>query len=471
MKKKHVPVYLRIADDIGVQILNGSLKRGDKLSSIRVVSAERGVSISTVIKAFVELEKRGMVLSRPKSGFVVNYVQKLPDTPSVTVPGRRMNPDDIEEIIETVYKERKSCKVLFSGGTLPKEMLPVARLNKSMTAAMRDLEDSGTGYDLKGNHRLKELIAGRSVLWGGRIRPSEVITTAGCMEAIAFSMIALCQRGDTIVVESPLYYGILQLAANLGLKVIELPTHPLYGVEIDALKKTVSTQKISLCILVTNFNNPYGCCMPDEHKKEVVKLLEKYGVPLLEDDEYGELHFEDKRPVNCKTFDESGNVIWCGSFSKTLAPGYRVGWLSAGKYSEKIARIKSYHSISGNTLAQEAITHFIEHNRYDHHLRQLRRTLYNNSLQYIRCVSDYFPDNIKVSQPKGGFVMWVEMEKQHNAIDLYQKALRHKISIAPGRMYTLQNQYNNCFRLSYGMVWNDELEEALKTLGHLIKKA
>lgn len=461
-------LYLQIAKDIEHQIRTGLLKTGDKLPSIRTIRQERGVSMSTATQAYIELESRGLIESKPQSGFFVTYTKRALQAPATTEPVSVHGMEEIEDIIETVYNNRKKCDTILSMGTPSIELLPVAKLNKSVVSALRSLPDSGIGYDLRGNQKLKELIAQRAMMWGGQIDASEIITTAGCMDAIAFSLLSLTKAGDTIIVESPVYYGILQLAKNIGLKVLELPTNSITGIEPDALKKVLKSKKISLCILVSNYNNPYGSCMPDENKKTVVKLLEQYGVPLVEDDEYGEFHFGNKRPSNCKTFDESGNVIWCGSFSKTLAPGYRVGWVSAGKFHERISRTKSYHSLACNSLAQEAIANFIENSRYDHHLRNLRRTLYNHSLQFLRCISEYFPEDVKVSSPEGGFILWVEMGKKRNALELYDKAVKKKISIAPGRMYTLQNQYNDCFKLSFGMPWSPKIEQSLKTLGKLI---
>ncbi|RYZ16165.1 MAG: PLP-dependent aminotransferase family protein, partial [Sphingobacteriales bacterium] len=210
-------------------------------------------------------------------------------------------------------------------------------------------------------------------------------------------------------------------------------------------------------------------CMPDEHKKQVVALLQHHNVPLVEDDLYGDVYFGDSRPKCCKTFDESGSVLWCGSVSKTLAPGYRVGWIAPGRYSEEIIRMKQVHSISATTITQEVIANFLENGRYENHLRKLRATLHTNCLQYIRAIADYFPEGTKVSRPQGGFVLWVELDKRVNTMELYELAIRKKISIAPGRMFTLQKQFDNCMRISYGLQWNDELDGTLKTLGNLVK--
>jgi DNA-binding transcriptional MocR family regulator len=281
-------------------------------------------------------------------------------------------------------------------------------------------------------------------------------------------MMALCQRGDWIGVESPVYFGILQLAESMGLKIIELPTHAKTGIEMDDFKKMLTAKNVKLILLVSNFNNPLGCCMPDEHKKEAVRLISKYGVPMIEDDLYGDIYFGSSRPKSCKTFDEEGLVLWCGSVSKTLAPGYRVGWVAPGKYYDEIKNLKLFQSISSATLTQEAVANFFETGRYESHLRKLRHTLHTNCLQYIRAIGEYFPKGTKVSRPQGGLFLWVEMNKKINAVDLYEKAVRNQISIAPGSMFTLQNQFKNCMRLSYALPWNEKLESSLKLLGKLV---
>ena len=207
--------------------------------------------------------------------------------------------------------------------------------------------------------------------------------------------------------------------------------------------------------------------MPDEHKKEVVRLVQKYNVPLIEDDLYGDLYYGDKRPGTCKSYDESGKVLWCGSFSKTLAAGYRVGWVAPGKYLDKIKRIKHYYSISPNALAHETIANFLENGRYDNHLRRLRQTLHRNTLQFHRFIGEYFPADTRVSRPQGGFHLWVEMHKRIDTLELYNEVVLHKISFTPGRMYTLHNQYNNCLRLSTGLILDNKVEAALKLVGKL----
>lgn len=470
--QKQEPLYLQVANTIEHQIRNGVLKVGSKLPSLRTICIEKGVSLNTAQQAYFELEKKGLIESRPQSGYYVCFTHKhiLP-SPSSSNPSLVQGIEDIEKIIATVNKNRRKDKgISFSGGTPAMELLPIAKLNKAMLQAMRHLPDSGINYDHAGNDNLKNQIAKRSLTWGGNLRESDILTTAGSMDAISACMMSLVSAGDTIAVESPVFYGILQLAKSLGLKVIELPTNPITGIEPEALKKVLKVKKVKLCVLVSNFSNPLGSCMPDEHKKEVVRLLEEYNVPLIEDDIYGDLYFTTKRPRTCKTFDESGIVLLCNSFSKTLAPGYRVGWIAPGKFKDKVERTKYYHSVATNSLAQQAIAHFLENERYDNHLQKLRQALKINQMQYLRCISEHFPADTKLSHPEGGFILWVELNKKINALELYDKAIQQNISIGPGSMYTLQKQFRNCFRLSYGLLWNEKVESSLKLLGKLAEK-
>lgn len=471
MKKESL--YLRISKSMEHQIQRNVLKVGDQLPSIRTVCREHGVSMSTALQAYYDLMGKGLIESRPQSGYYVSYShRKFPAPPETSNPVSALGPGETTGLIARVYSELGSRHNLsFSLGVPDPELLPVAKINKAMVSAMRNLPAGGTSYDsIQGSSKLRRQIARGAFSWEGRLDEGDLVTTAGCMNALAYSLMALTEQGDTIVTESPVYFGVLQLAQSLGLNVLELPTNPITGIEIDALKKALETKTVKLCLLTSNFSNPLGSCMPDEHKKEVVRLMEKHNVPLVEDDLYGDVYFGHHRPKSCKTYDESGIVLWCGSVSKTLAPGYRVGWVAPGRFKDQVIRTKLYHSVSSVTLTQEAIGNFLETGRYENHLRRLRSTLYANSLQYLRVIGSSFPEGTKVSRPQGGFLLWVELPKQVDTVKLYEWALRYKISIAPGRMFTLQQQYSNCIRLSYGLLWNQEVEAALRTLGKLAKR-
>ena len=463
-------LYLRIAGNLEQQIQKEVLRVGDKLPSLRTICREYGVSQSTALQAYYHLERKALIQSRPQSGYFVRQsLRRQPAIPQTSNPADVPANDAVEDLIGKVYYNMgNKTNTFLSMGVPSNELLPIAKLNKGLLQAMRTMNGSGTGYEqVQGNEKLRRQIARWSLAMESNLSYDDIITTAGCMNALSYCLMALTNRGDTIAVESPVYFGILQLAKSLGLNILELPTHPQTGIELEALKKAFASGKVTLCLIISNFSNPLGSCMPDSHKKEVVRLLEYYNIPLIEDDLYGDVYFGTHRPKCCKTYDESGLVLWCGSVSKTLAPGYRVGWVAPGKFKEKVLRLKLYHSVSSTTITQEVIANFLETGRYENYLRKLRQTLYTNYLQYARAICDYFPEGTKASRPQGGFVLWIELSQKSDTIKLYERALKQGISIAPGRMFTLQQQFNHCMRISYGLPWNEKLNEALQILGRL----
>lgn len=467
---KKVFLYNEIAGNIANKIKTGVLKAGERLPSVRMLSSEHGISVNTAKRIFLELEAQSLVQSKPQSGYFVSplHYLKLP-LPEASQPLPVANATEPNELISRVYSNLgRNDLTLFSVGVPSGNLLPLAKLKKEIVLATRELKGGGTEYEtLQGNVKLRRMVAVRSLSWGGDLKESDVITTSGCMNALALCLMALTKPGDTIALESPCYPGILQLAVSLGLKVLEIATHPVTGIDIDALKELLP--KINVCLLVPNFNTPLGYCMPDENKKEIVALLAKYDIPLIEDDTYGEIHFGSERPKCCKSFDTEGNVLWCGSVSKTLAPGYRVGWVAPGKYKDQILKLKLIHSISSTSVIHEAVGNFLMTGRYDNHLRHLRKTLQENYQRYALVIAAHFPYGTKISRPQGGLALWVEFPKKIDTTVLYNYALKKQISIAPGRMFTLQNQFQNCMRLCIGLPWTDDLKLKLEQLGSLAK--
>jgi DNA-binding transcriptional MocR family regulator len=471
-KAKNEHLYLYIAEGIEKQIMDKVLNIGDKLPSVRSLSTHHDISVSTALQAYYHLEGKGLIESRPQSGYYVRFnPSRFPQRPDKSSPSVNTRNKNVDAIISEVYDHWDEQKtVRFSLSVPSPQMLPLARLNKAMLQALRELPASGTSYEpVKGNALLRRQIARWALNWEGKLDEEDLITTAGCMNAISYCLMALTKRGDTVAVESPAYFGTLRLLNSMGLRVLELPTHPDTGVDPDDVKKALQKHDLKACLFVTNFSNPLGFCIPDEQKKALVKMLSFHGVPLIEDDLYGDVYFGKKRPKSCKSFDEDGNVLWCSSISKTLAPGYRVGWVAPGRHYDQVKRLKLYHSITSATVEQMTIANFLATGRYEHHLRKLRQSLHANSLQYIRAIGEYFPAETKVSQPTGGFILWVELPKQIDTYQLYQEAMIHKISIAPGAMFSLQERYHNCMRLSYGMPWTNELDKALKKLGGIVR--
>jgi DNA-binding transcriptional MocR family regulator len=372
-----------------------------------------------------------------------------------------------------VYSDLRSDKILsFSLGAPDSSLLPAAKLNKSVMHVLRSSKDSCLGYEhIQGNELLRKQIARLSFNWGGALSEDDIVVTAGCMEALSLCLRAVTKPGDAVATEGPTFYGIFQVMQSLGLNVVEIPTDPLVGIDINYLEQAIGKFNIKACLFVPNFNNPLGSCIPDERKKELVEMLARKEIPLIEDDIYGELYFGKSRPKTCKTFDKKGLVLNCGSFSKSLAPGYRIGWTVPGRFKEKIISLKRMNNIATNTLAQNAIAHFLQNGRYELHLRHLRKALHTQSLRYHQAISEYFPGSTKVTRPQGGFALWLESNKNVDSYNLHKKALKHKIGIAPGHIFSTQgNQFQNYFRITFGLPWSDRVEEGLKTLGELVKK-
>lgn len=471
VKSDHL--YLEVADRIENLIVREAFKVGDKLLSVRALSREQGISLSTAFQAYYHLESKGLIEARPQSGYYVKFSgQHDLELPSSCKPAEEAVPVTLDDIINSVYKDLRSPSLVhFSVSSPDYSLLPTAKLNKAVVQAMRESDDSCLRYeDFQGNEKLRQQIAKLSFNWGGTLSDSDVVITNGCMEALSLCLKAVTSPGDAVAIESPTYYGIFQVIESLGLKVVEIPSQGDTGINLTHLETAIERFDIKACLLVCNFNNPQGSLVPEESKKQLVELLSHKNIPLIEDDIYGELYFGKTRPRTCKVYDKKGIVLQCGSFSKSLAPGYRIGWAVPGKYKNKVIALKRMNNVSTNTLLQEALAVFLQKGRYELHLRNLRKALHTQCLRYSQAIAEYFPSDIKVTRPKGGFSLWIEMDERIDAFKLHRQALKHNIGIAPGHIFSTQGQFHNYFRISYGLPWDEKIENGIKVLGELIKK-
>lgn len=466
-------LYLQVAGGIEKMIGEETLKIGDKLPSVRVLSEEYGISLGTAFQAYYHLEAKGLVEARPKSGYYVRFnVRRMPGLPQMAVPVSEATEVSIQDMISAVFKDIPSDELInFSISAPPLELLPAAKLNKMLVHAMRVSRHHGLSYeDTMGNVELRRQLVKLAFNWGGKFSESDVVVTAGCLEALVMSLRAVTKPGDTVVIEDPTYFGIIQLIESMGLKALAIPTDPVTGLDPERLAAAIRKFPIRACVLVPSFSNPLGGCMPDEKKRVLVELITRHRIPLIEDDIYGEMYFGRYRPKTCKSFDKEGWVLYCSSFSKSLAPGYRVGWVIPGRFKNDLRRIKTVYTITGTSITQAAIAHFLSLGRYEYHLKKLRRALHTQCVRYVQGIIQYFPEGTKVSRPQGGLVLWVELDKKVNAYRLYNEAIRHHISVAPGQVFSVSKQFGNCLRISYARPWDEEVEEGLKTVGRLIKK-
>jgi len=466
-------LYLQVANGVERMIADDILKIGDKLPSVRLLSEEYGISIGTAFQAYYHLEGKGLIESRPKSGYYVRFnFRRFPDLPKVIQPEPVSSEVSVKETINSIYGDIAShIKMNFAIAVPDASLLPTAKINKSVIQALRKSKDHCIAYEnTQGNIDLRKQIAKLAFNWGGKFKTDDIIVTSGCLEAINLCLRAVTQNGDTVAVESPNYFGIYQSLENMGLKVVEISSDPATGLDIDCLEKSIEKFNIKACIVTPNFNNPSGSCMPEENKKRLVEVITKYNIALIEDDIYGELYFGRSRPRTCKYYDTKGLVMHCASLSKSLAPGYRIGWTIPGKFIEDVKQIKRTSDISSPSLTQAAMAHFLGNGRYEYHLKNLRRALHTQYLKYTQAVIEYFPEGTKLSRPQGGFVLWVELPKKVNASKLRSEAMRHHISVVPGKIFSVRCNYNNFIRISFGKPWNEDMDYGLMMLGKIVKK-
>ena len=349
------------------------------------------------------------------------------------------------------------------------QLFPLDKLAKALTPQMRSLAPAQlTGHLTAGDEQLRRLIALRYGTSGLRLEPGELVITNGAMEALNLSLQAITQPGDVVVLESPTFYAALQVLERLKLRAVEVATHPRTGVDLDSLAEVLRQHPVKACWFMPQFQNPLGSLMPVEAKQAMVRLLTQHHVPLIEDDVYGELYFGHHRSPPAKAFDTEGLVLHCSSFSKSLAPGYRVGWVAAGRFAQTIQRIKLMTSLATAVPSQLAIAAYLETGGFDRHLRQMRLRLEDNASTAFRCIARYFPKGTKVTRPQGGYFLWVELPPDMDALDVHRRAVDSGISVAPGHLFSADQRFRHHLRLNYGFYEGTELATALQQLGTLL---
>lgn len=469
-----MPLYEEVATKIGEMIGQGTYRPGDRVPSIRELSRKMRVSINTAIEAYAHLENRGMIEARPQSGF---YVRSRVPEPKVDPPESNAEEElisccvSIEETPRRILRSLSDASLVPLGAGVPNpDLLPVDKLNRMLSTESRRFPLQSLSYaEVRGNQRLRTQIAKRALDGGCTLSSEEIVVTSGCIEAVTLALQATCQPGDTVAIASPVYYTFLHSIQWMGLKILEIPSTPQEGISIEVLSYAIRNTPVHACLVISNFNNPLGSVIPDDRKRELVALLGQHDIPLIEDDVYGDLAFGPSRPAAAKAYDEKGLVLYCSSFSKTLAPGYRVGWIVPGRYHRRVRQLKAFLNIATASPTQLAIAEFLTNGGYDQHLRKLRR-VYGMQVARLRdAVGRSFPPGTRVTRPEGGYILWVEMPKEVDALRLYEEAMKEKIGIAPGSLFSTGDRFRNCIRLNAGF-WSDRVEQALETVGGMAKE-
>lgn len=463
-------LYEKLAAELGDAIERGSLRPGTRLPSVRRLAEDRAVSTATVVQAYGLLEGTGKIEARPKSGFFVRVRADDGEPPrpprKATCATRPAVSDGIARLMAAL---REPGVVPLAAAYLDPQTLRVAALNRIAAAVAREVSTLGARDDAPpGLLTLRRVLARRSVSWGAALGEDDFVCTVGATEAITLALRAVTRPGDAVAVESPAYFGVLQAIESLGLKVVEIPAHPRTGLDVGALADALRVTPIRAAVVTPTAANPLGSIMPDDAKAELYALAQRHDLALIEDDVYGELCFDGTRPRPLKGFDRDGRVLLCGSVSKTLAPGYRVGWIAPGRYQDTVERLKFSQSLACPTLPGMAVAEMLSSGGYDRHLRRLRHVVAGQVARYREEVLARFPDGTRVSAPRGGFVLWVELPGGIDALVLQERALARGVAIAPGPIFAArQPRFTSCVRISCGQPLAPRVLSALDLLAHL----
>jgi DNA-binding transcriptional MocR family regulator len=464
-------LYVHVADEIAAQIRSGVLRPGERVPSVRRLEATRGVSKATVLKAYYLLEGRGLIASRPRSGYYVSAAAPPPGRADVQYDAEAAEPkevDDTDLVIDYLDGMRARALVPFGSAFPSPHLMPLGKLARMVANSARQLDPWRTVEDLPpGNLELRRYIARRYIESGAHVDVDDVVITSSGAEAMFLSLQAVTVPGDTVAIGSPASYRELHMAAALGLRVVEVPVDLARGVDVDALERALDTDDVKACLFTTTFQNPTGATMPAERKRTLAAMLASRGIPLIEDDAFAELYFGGECPRPAKAFDRDGLVLHCGSFVSSLAPGYSVGWVAPGRYARHVRASKYLYSLSTNVIAQEAIAEFILSGAYERHLRRLRAALQQQQQARLAAIERHFPEGTEVQPPAGGYFLWVRLPGGVDTLALHRQLVREGIGIAPGPLFSAQRAYGSYLRLNSGHPWCATMEQAIATIGRL----
>src|SRR6266478_6265145 len=399
-------LYERVCGKLEEAMRVGALRPGDRLPSVRRLSERERVSVSTVLQAYLKLESRGLIEARPQSGHYVRWQRPLPPEPPPTSPAPGATPVTVSALVAKVVDSARDPDLVPLGCNQPDpDLFPWRRLGRIAAGIAR--EGGGFAYELPpGARSLRRQLARRSLDWGCTLSPDDFIVTSGAMEAVQLSLLAVARQGDAIAIESPAYFGSLQLIESLGLKAVDIPSCSRNGMDLDALERALKSRRIAAVLAVTNFSNP-------------------------------------------------------------LAPGWRVGWVVPGRYRERIALLKFAQTVATASLQQLAFAEFLAGGYYERHLRSLRKSVAAMMRSLGDAVAAHFPAGTRATRPDGGGVVWVELPGAISALELHERALAAGIAIAPGPIFSARQDYEHCIRISCGLVWSPRVEAAIGTLGRI----
>jgi len=437
--------------------------------SARLLAKREAVSLPTALEALRTLEADGLILARPRSGYFVCGPRAKEPVPSR--PPRSPQPVTMAALARSIFSGSATIVAPFGAALPDPAWLPVAQLQRALNCAARRLGgDVQTYSSPPGSADLRRQIALRAANWGARFGPDDLVITAGETQAMRLALQVTCRRGAVVAVESPTYFGVLLLLESLGLKALEIPTDPRSGLDVQLFAAAIDRHRLAAVIASPTVQNPLGTSVPVPAKRALVHLLTRAGIPLIEDDVYGDLGRGDPRPPACKAFDTTGIVLYCTSISKTLAPGWRIGWIAAGRYHQRVLQARLEESLAGSPLIESALAEFFAGGDYDRHLRRFRAKVQAGVRAVASRVEARFPAGTRISRPTAGYLLWVELPSYVDALHVHRRALAEGISVSPGHLFSPQSRFSHHLRLNCANEPTPQLLRAIDKIGDICEK-
>ncbi len=467
-----VAKYQQLVDQLRAQIEAHIWPAGEKLPSLRQQAEQSGLSLMTVMHAYEVLESQGWIIAKPQSGY---YVAPRAAASRARLPtqeiGKTHQADTNSFVFDVLQATRDPAIVPFGSAFPDPELFPQRQLMRSLVKVSHHLKATDALDNLPpGNEALRKILAQRYAQQGITLSPDDIVITNGAMEALNLSLQAVTEPGDFVVIENPSFYGALQAIERLKLNAIAIASDAEQGMDVAELEQALQRWPVKACWLMTNRQHPLGFTLSAERKQQLVALLARYHVAMIEDDVYSDLYSGAEKPLPAKAFDTEGNVLHCGSFSKSLAAGFRVGWVAAGKHAQRVQRIQLMSTLSASAPMQLALADFLSTRSYDTHLKKLRLTLAKRKQLAQQALRRVLPTEASISDTPGGFFLWITLPEHMNTTQLYYQALEQGISIAPGQLFSGSEAFSHCFRFNAAWPWDARAEAAVETLGALINQ-
>lgn len=451
--------YRQLAEKFIDDIRAGKLAAGDRLLSLRQFARQHGVSLSTAVSCYAELESLGWLVARPKAGFFVAPKRLATQRPEWT---------PFASQVATPPGQQRYASVL-SGplGTarLSLDEASQSALERSFRRAMKRAGQRLSCYPAaQGEAALREALAGHFSQCGFALDGDELVISHGCMDAVKTALEVCTRPGDAVAISSPCYNGLLDVLSQLSLRIVEIPSLD-EGIDLDQLEHHLQLGTVQAGLFCTTHMNPQGITMSVAQKQRLAQLANRYRVPVIEDDVYLELAHHQHVPLPAAYHDEEGFVVWCGSVSKTLSPSYRLGWCRPGRYFQPYVQ----RTLGVPTLMQLALADFIDAGAYARHLKHTRYRLARDKQQYLDYLARHLPEGCRISQPDGGLVLWIQVPGL-DSWTLGQAAEQAGLDIRVGALFTASDRYRDCLRINIGFPFDEPVQRELQALCGLIDR-